>query len=390
ATLLRGEDGEPEAVSTTERDVTAQKRMEGELREREARLSAIINTAADGIVTFDGAGSVKSLNPSAEGMFGRATSDVVDGKVASLFAAGDGERGEEYLRLRLDARAPPPARSEYELRGLRADGSTFPAHVAIDEMKFSGRIKHCAFVRDLTEDKRRREAQLRSQKLEALGRLAGGISHDYANLFMGLLGCLEVAQKRLDPSRSALPYLRACVAAVQRGAGLGQRLLWSGRPEPVHAKPVVLAKLLAETVGLLKHLVGEKVELRIDVQAKDSVVLADSGQLEQALMNLAANARDAMPNGGTLSIEIAVVSLSEAEARPKDLLSGSYVVLAVRDTGAGMDERTRQRIFEPFFTTKARGTGLGLARVFATVRQVGGHIEVESTVGHGTAFRLYL
>src|SRR5262249_61197318 len=147
---------------------------------------------------------------------------------------------------------------------------------------------------------------LGSQELEELGRRAGGISHDYANLFMGLLGCLEVAQKRLDPSSSALPYLKECVAAVQRGAGLCQQLLSFGRPEPVHAKPVVLAKLLAETVGLLKHLVGDKVELRIDAQAKDAVGLADSGQLGQGLMNLAANARDAMPNGGALGVEVSV------------------------------------------------------------------------------------
>ncbi len=244
------------------------------------------------------------------------------------------------------------------------------------------------------EHEKQLQAQLsQAQRLESVGRLAGGVAHDFNNLLTVINGYSEVALARLsgaDPLRAPLDQIRR---AGERAATLTQQLLGFSRKQIIQPKPIDLNAIVTEARGMLQPLLGELIQVRAVLQPNLGRVVADPGQIEQILMNLAANARDAMPRGGTLTIETRDVSVGQYERRGKsDLPPGSYVVLSVTDTGAGMSAEVQQNIFEPFFTTKERGkgTGLGLATVYGIVKQNGGWIEVYSELGMGTAFHITL
>jgi len=238
------------------------------------------------------------------------------------------------------------------------------------------------------------QAQLsQSQRLESVGRLAGGVAHDFNNLLTVINGYSDLALARLsraDPLRASVEQIRR---AGERAAALTQQLLGFSRKQIIQPKPVDLNSIIAETCSLLKPLVGELIEIRTVLAPGLGAVVGDSGQVEQILMNLAANARDAMPRGGTLTIETRNVEVAANDAgRFTDIPPGQYVMLSLTDTGSGMTEVTRQKVFEPFFTTKAAGsgTGLGLATVYGIVKQNGGWIDVESELGKGSAFHIWL
>ncbi|NTU60452.1 MAG: response regulator [Deltaproteobacteria bacterium] len=245
---------------------------------------------------------------------------------------------------------------------------------------------------DIT-DRRSIEQQLRqAQKMEAIGTLAGGIAHDFNNLLTVILGNCEMIGRASPPEEPVGRQIGLIREAGERASSLVQQLLAFGRKQVLRPTLVDLAELVADGVRMLERLLGEDIEIRVVPSAGTGQVRADPGQLQQILLNLALNARDAMPSGGKLTIETGRVRCSEADvARQPGLKPGPYVVLTVSDTGHGMDAPTQARIFEPFFTTKefGRGSGLGLATVHGIVSQSGGHIEVVSRVGHGTTFRLY-
>jgi PAS domain S-box-containing protein len=248
-------------------------------------------------------------------------------------------------------------------------------------------------ARDVTE-RRSLEDQLRhAQKMEALGRLAGGIAHDFNNLLTIIGGYIGMALGQLSPGDRLHGLLGEVQRAGERAANLTRQLLAFSRKQKIQPRVLDLNALVAELGRMLKRLIGSDVDLEIALEPDLELVHVDPGQFEQVLMNLAVNARDAMPNGGALVVETRNVELDPAAcaARP-GLRPGRYVRLAVRDTGHGMDEATRARIFEPFFTTKeaGKGTGLGLAIVDSAVRQSGGHVEVHSAVGCGTTFHIYV
>jgi signal transduction histidine kinase len=234
------------------------------------------------------------------------------------------------------------------------------------------------------------EEQFRqAQKMEAVGRLVGGVAHDFSNLLTIIMGGAEVVLRELHPDQPVRPLLANVVSAAERAARLIQQLLAFSRKQVLRPEVLDLNAVITETQKLLRRLIGEDVILATALAPGLAPVKADPVQIQQILLNLAVNARDAMPQGGTLSITTRNVDWDPGPCVPQP---GPHILLAVSDTGQGMDEATRARIFEPYFTTKGpgRGTGLGLATVHGIVKQTGGHIEVQSAVGQGTTFRIYL
>jgi nitrogen-specific signal transduction histidine kinase/CheY-like chemotaxis protein len=250
-----------------------------------------------------------------------------------------------------------------------------------------------AIARDITAQ-RRAESQLNTaQKMEAIGRLAGGVAHDFNNI-LGIIGaCSEFLRDRIDPSAEPAQYVENIKQAIERGSSLTRQLLSFSRSTAVKPQLLDLNERLKDVGKLLRPLMGDDVEIMIVSKSPAAVVEADPGHLDQIVVNLAVNARDAMPRGGKFILETGTARFDEAFAQQhQNMAPGNYVVLAVSDTGSGMDSPTAARIFEPFFTTKGpgKGTGLGLATVYGIVKQSAGHIFVYSEAGHGTTFKIYL
>jgi nitrogen-specific signal transduction histidine kinase/ActR/RegA family two-component response regulator len=250
-----------------------------------------------------------------------------------------------------------------------------------------------SLYQDVSDRKALEEQLLQTQKMEAVGRLAGGVAHDFNNLLMVIRGHADLLLESPGPPDSQDRRVKQIQMAAERAASLTQQLLAYSRKHVIAPKVLDLNSIVTEMGKMLPPMIREDIELATVPNAKLGRVKADPGQIEQVLMNLAANARDAMPRGGKLTIETADVELDEVYARHHaGVRPGAYVMLAVSDTGCGMDAETRSHIFEPFFTTKekGKGTGLGLASVYGTVKQSGGHIWVYSEPGHGTTFKVYL
>jgi signal transduction histidine kinase/ActR/RegA family two-component response regulator len=241
---------------------------------------------------------------------------------------------------------------------------------------------------------RQKDIQLQqSQKMEAMGRLAGGVAHDFNNLLTVMQGFSELIVRSLDPSTAGRRYAEEVLRAVERASGLTKQLLAFSRKQVLEPREVNLNELVANLEKMLRRLIGTHINLFTKLDPHLGWVKADPGQIEQVVMNLSVNARDAMPEGGSLTIETAHIELDEAQIRQSaELRPGRYITLSVTDTGTGMDQATLAKLFEPFFTTKApgKGTGLGLSIVYGIVKQSHGHVAVNSEVGRGTTFRIYL
>jgi len=245
---------------------------------------------------------------------------------------------------------------------------------------------------DVTERAALETQLLHARKLEALGRLAGGVAHDFNNMLSVILGYSEILLEESTADGARRAELEEIVAAARRSSELTLQLLAFGRKQVLRPRPLDLGALLARLDRMLRRLIGEHIDVVTRVPADVPCALADEGQLEQLIVNVALNGRDAMPRGGKLYFSVGEARLDESEARSRQLSPGRYVVLSVGDTGAGMDAETLSHVFEPFFTTKqpGHGTGLGLSTAYGFVRQSGGDIEVESARGQGTTFRVYL
>jgi two-component system cell cycle sensor histidine kinase/response regulator CckA len=249
------------------------------------------------------------------------------------------------------------------------------------------------FVRDITE-RRALEEQLRqSQKLEAIGRLAGGVAHDFNNILMSIMGSADLLLMELgvdDPARGEADEIKQ---SVERGAGVTRQLLAFGRRQATRARPVALGDVVNGMDTMLRRLIGPEIEFDIWCGTEPVVVMADSGQLQQVVMNLVINSRDAMPEGGRLTVRVEAIDVDEAAAVTlTEGHAGRFARLSVSDTGHGISEQTRAKLFEPFFTTKeqGKGTGIGLSIVYGIVKQSGGYIGVSSEVGRGATFSIFL
>ena len=357
-------------------DVTSLVQSATELRHQGAWLSAILDTAVEAIILIDSRGIIKSVNPATQRIFGYAPDELRGQNVKLLMPEPYQAEHDGYLARYMQTGERRIIGIGREVTGRRKDGSLFPMDLAVSEMHLGGVRMFSGFVRDATERKRLEAEFLHSQKNEVVGRLSEGIAHDFNNLLMGIRSCARVASERLsahDPVRSLLSEIES---TTQRGVAMTRRLLAFGRHQPARLAPTCLGSVIQENAPMWRRLVGEDVDLVLDCEAEGDVLLGDPGLLEQILINLIVNARDALPQGGRVWIE------TRREERE--------ILLAVRDEGCGMDAATRERIFEPFFTTKpaGQGTGLGLSTVMRIVRELSGRIEVESAPGAGTSFRI--
>src|SRR5271167_4447468 len=360
-----------------------------DLRLSELNFRSLVTNAPYGICRCDSTGKILDANPAFLEMLGYAsTGDLIGQHVFSLYADND-----QWFDLADFLRSPAPfaglaaewKKKDGKVTGVRVSGRSV-------SNGGGGGVVFELFAEDVTE-RRALEQQLRqSQKMEAVGRLAGGIAHDFNNLLMVISGYSEFLLERLGPE----PALRAPAQEIANAAGratsLTRQLLAFSRKQMLAPKILDLNGIVTENLKMLTRVIGEDIDLVMVPSAGLGAVRADAGQIEQVIMNLAVNARDAMPSGGKLTIETSNISLDEESVRfHPSLKPGNYVMLAISDTGAGMDSETQSHIFEPFFTTKGpKGTGLGLSTVYGIIKQSGGYIWVYSELARGTTFKIYL
>ncbi|HEV8160188.1 MAG TPA: PAS domain S-box protein [Pyrinomonadaceae bacterium] len=305
------------------------------------------------------------------------------------------EEDREYVLSTTEAAMQQGLDTDLEYRIISRDGTIYWLHdkgrfVSDDKGK---RVGWQGVIIDVTETKRLEEQLKQSQKLESVGRLAGGIAHDFNNMLTAINGYSELTLRALESDNPLRHNIEEIKKAGERSALLTHQLLAFSRRQVLQPVVLDLNEIITDTSKMLERMIGEDVELVIALEPETGLVNVDPGQLSQIIMNLAVNARDAMPQGGRLTIETANIFLEPDDARQKvGILPGAYVMLAVCDTGDGIDDKILQHIFEPFFTTKniGKGTGLGLSTVYGIVKQSGGNIEVDSKVGAGATFRIYL
>ncbi len=389
---IQDRQGRVARLSVIARDVTERKKVE----EVQAQLAAILQQTPDAVIGCDMEGSIFSWNRGAEAMFGHSFEEIV-GKRDSFLAPP--ERAHESQEL-MDIVLGGENISNFETVRIKKDGTLIDVSLTMSPVKDSrGKtIGYSAIHRDITERKKaesslkRHEEQLRQvEKMNAIGRLAGGVAHDFNNLLSVIGGNAEFLLSSLeekDPKREELSEIQK---AVKRGADLTKQLLVFGQKQVSQPQPVNLNELSGEMNKMLKRLLDANVDLAIIQDKVLKPVLADPGQVQQIILNLVLNARDAMPKGGNLIVETKQVQGIELEKEERPSLpTGEYARLSVTDTGTGMTPEVQKHIFEPFFTTKAgKGTGLGLATVYSLVHKWSGHIFVHSTTGMGSTFTVY-
>ena len=324
-------------------------------------------------------------------MFGDRRTDILGRGIDMLLPATDRATQVQALGRYLATRKGPPR--QLDLTGLRSNGIEFPIEVTVARIGSDARSEMAVFIRDVTE-RRALEEQLRqSQKLEAIGRLAGGVAHDFNNILMSIMGAADLLLMELgaqDPARGEATEVKE---SVLRGAALTRQLLAFSRRQTSRPRLFALAEVVVGMESMLRRLIGPEIEFDIVCLAEAVVVMADPAQIEQVVLNLVINARDAMPHGGRVTVRIETIALDETAALADvEGHAGHYARLSVTDTGTGIDDVTRARLFEPFFTTKeqGKGTGLGLSIVYGIVRQSSGYITVVSDPGRGATFMIYL
>ncbi len=399
AAPLRDAEGRVVQLLAMVADISERKRMVAALRESEARFKRLADNAPDVIYRLRlwPSPAVEYVNRAIE-VIGHSPEDFLADPSLALRLIHPDDRHVMEATFRGELSPKQPSR----VRWVRDDGSivwTEIHSVAVRDSEGSV-VAVEGISRDVTERvaaeqvlRETREQLLQSQKLEAVGRLAGGVAHDFNNILGVVLGHAELVQQKLRPGDENRPRLEQIMTAARRAADLTRQLLAFSRRQVLRSQVVDLNAVVMDTREILERLIGEDVELRTRLEPDLGRVEVDPGQIGQVLMNLALNARDAMPEGGTLAIETANATLDEpVPGEPDTLLPGSYVRLRICDTGTGIEELVRPHIFEPFFTTKAQGvgSGLGLSTVYGIVTQSGGTIQLDSSPGRGTAFTIHL
>jgi PAS domain S-box-containing protein len=375
-------------------EITDRKRAEEALREREITLRSITDSTQDAILMMDTQGLVTYSNPTAETILGYTQSELVGRNLHEILVP------ERYLEAHQKA-FPEFQRTgrgnavgkKLELQARCKDGREIPIELSLSAVQIKGGWYAVGILRDITEHKRLEGEFLQAQKMEAVGVLAGGVAHDFNNILTAIMGYNQMTLKNCDLPAQAQGWMEESLRAAERAASLTRQLLVFSRKQILVPKVFDLTVLMTDLSKMLQRLIGDDINLVVLPADSLWAVKADPGQIEQVILNLAVNARDAMPSGGKITLQTANVVLDKdhvdhhAEAK-----TGEFVMLAVSDTGVGMTAEVRARIFEPFFTTKdqGKGTGLGLATCFGIVKQSSGYIYVYSEVGHGTTFKVYL
>jgi PAS domain S-box-containing protein len=376
------------------REIGERERAEEALRQSLDRTNAIQDAVVDGVITIAASGTIESFNPAAVRIFGYAASEVIGRNVSTLMPSPDREQHDRYLATYQQTGQKRMIGVSRETTGRRKDGTICPINLAVREVMVEGRRLFIGTVRDLTASKRMEEQLLQAQKMEAVGQLAGGVAHDFNNLLASIQGSSELLLEATATQGDDFAHRAAerISRAASRGAELTRQLLTFSRREVVHPDTVSLNSLVEDLSGLFGHLIGEGLEVKLDLSPSLGNVKIDRGQFDQVVLNLVVNARDAMPRGGRLTLTTANVDLFDERAEGLGVERGEYVVLGVADTGIGIERKILAHIFEPFFTTKgpSKGTGLGLSTVYWIVKQSGGGIDVQSEIGDGTTFSIYL
>ncbi|MBN2371949.1 MAG: PAS domain S-box protein [Vicinamibacteria bacterium] len=381
---VKGRDGEVISVLGVSRDITERRRAEAALREAYRKTAEILETISDGFFTLDGAMTIRAFNKAAERMLGCSSEEAVGRPLLEVFPALRESVFEQKIRRALDAR---------ETVLFEAELDRPPFEDWFDVRVFPMREGISVFFGVTTERKRLESRLAQIQRVEAVGRLAGGIAHDFNNQLAAILGYNELLAGDLPESHPGWKRIVQIRKAAERAAMLTRQLLAFGRRQVLEPAVLDLNLVVTELSDMLRRMAGEDVEIVMSLAPELRCVRVDRAQLEQALVSMAANARDAMPEGGRLVIETRNVALDEPYCRRHvDVAPGRYVLLTISDTGCGMDETTLQHVFEPFYTTKqaGRSTGLGLSLTYGFVTQSKGHMTVESKHGHGSRFFIYL
>jgi PAS domain S-box-containing protein len=391
-TLVHGPDGSPAYFISQIIDISDRKLAEEALQRAEARARALIGAMQDVILVLDRDGTYVDIAPSATDRLFRTPAELLGRRLHDVFPPDRADTFLTAIHRALDERSPVEIAYDLDIRGERLwfDATISPLP--------DQRVVWVA--RDVTARSRAElalresEDQLRQvQKMEAIGQLAGGIAHDFNNLLMAIMSNAELAGLELPQGSSAAGHIDEIKNASRRARSLTQQLLAFSRKQMLQPRVLDLNHVVRDGEQILRRLIGETITMSVVLEPSLGQVRADQGQLSQVIMNLAVNARDAMPQGGELHIETYNKDITLAETKQhRGLTPGTYVVLQVRDTGTGMDERTVGRIFEPFFTTKppGQGTGLGLSTAYGIIKQSGGYIAVDSTPGSGTSFTILL
>jgi two-component system, cell cycle sensor histidine kinase and response regulator CckA len=362
------------------------------VRNSEKLLLALLESAAQAIISTDRTGRIVLANDRTAEMFGYSRGELIGSSIDVLLPeskrAGHSRHREAYFnhpRTR-------PMGIGLDLTARRKDGTEFPVEVSLSEIEIEGAPFALAFVSDISQRKTLEEQLMHAQKMEAVGRLAGGVAHDFNNMLTVINGYNRMILDELsavDPLRS---YAEEISHAAERAAGLTNQLLAFSRRQIMQPRVTSVNSIVEQTEKMLRRLIGEDIQLILSLSAEAGNIRADPNHIAQAIANLVVNARDAMPTGGRLTIETDNFFMDENYVRTHmGVQPGDFVMIAVSDNGVGMDAETRRHIFEPFFTTKERGkgTGLGLATVYGMIKQCGGDIWVYSEPGTGTTFKLY-
>lgn len=375
----------PQGLIVYIQDITTRKHLEQALQASEMRLQALSDAALEGIVVHD-TQVIIDANQAALHMCGYSSLNELIGLPLTHFVTPESwNKVQRYIA----------ANSEemYEFVLVHKDGSRFPVEGRAKWITYQGQMVRIGVFRDITLRKRAAAQFVQMQRLESVERFANGVAHDFNNLLNIILNSTELASLEVPLGNEAHALLHVTQEATRRGAGLIQQLLTFSRKQIPNLCVVNVNQVIHMLQPLLQRLLSDTTVLVVVPDPDLKRVRADVEHLEQILLNLAANARDAMPKGGTLTIQTGHTTFAQNDAlRPADIPPGQYVRLSIQDTGIGMDEQTQCSVFEPFFTTKApgKGTGLGLATVYGMVKEHGGSIECSSTVNHGTTFTIYL
>ncbi len=395
------ENGVPTRLRGVTFDITERKRVEATIEEGNRRLRGIVDSALDAVITIDEQGLVTGWDGQAQALFGWSRDEMIGRSLADTVIPPQHREGHRNGMARfLTTGEHAILGRRVEMPALHRDGREFPVELAVSYIRAGDRHIFSAFVRDITGRKvseralQETGAQLRqAQKMEAVGQLAGGVAHDFNNLLTSIIGHSELMLDELASGDRLRPDLVEIHRAANRAARLTSQLLAFSRKQVIEPRVLDLNAAVEGVAVMLRRLIGEHIEIVTEFEPQLWGVLADPGQLEQVIVNLAVNARDAMLEGGRLRIETSNVVLDEAFLRDHPgSVAGPHVLLAVHDEGVGMDPETQAHIFEPFFTTKdkSKGTGLGLATVYGIVKQSRGYVGVESARGQGTSMRVYL
>jgi two-component system, cell cycle sensor histidine kinase and response regulator CckA len=377
-------------LPTAVRQAIQRKETDGALRWSEAEFRSLVNHALVGIYRASvNEDRFLAVNPALVKMLGYTSAD----EVLKLSLSRDVYLNADGRKKSLETKSSEGSYTGLEVQWKQKDGRPLTVRISGRPIhnEHGEAVIHEVVAEDITKQKSFEQQLWQAQKLEAVGRLAGGVAHDFNNLLTIVNSCAELALYYTVDAR-VRRYSEQIIAAVTKASLVTRQLLTFSRKQVFDSKVLDLNVLLRDFVSFMPHIVGENVEINLVTPAARVLVEIDKGQTEQVIMNLVVNARDAMPNGGKLAIETATLDCVAGDARlPPEILAGRYVTLAISDTGTGMDKETQSRIFEPYFTTKdaGKGTGLGLATVFGIVKQAGGFLAVDSQLGEGTTFRVY-